>query len=53
MPNYSKKGVTSTPPIVGGQSKPITPDGSYKSTTYSPQSEHAKTGPVPKPTKGK
>ncbi len=53
MPNYSKKGVTTTPPLVGGHSKPAQKDGSYTSTTYSPQSEHQKTGPVPKPQKGK
>jgi len=28
-------------------------DGSYKSGPYNPNSEHQKTGPVPKPTKGK
>jgi hypothetical protein len=53
MPNYSKKGVTMTPPVVGGQSKPAQKDGSYKSGPYNAQSEHQKTGPVPKPLKGK
>lgn len=51
MPNHSKKGVTTTPPVVGGQSKPAQKDGSFKSTTYNAQSEHQKTGPVPTPKK--